>query len=112
VSKFWGSHQYKLEQIAGVAKKLRGLPAIEKKNLELTQKEAIRMLSKEIIALQKKGYALKQIIEVLHGEGMPITLATLKGYMQAIKKEGGDSKEVRGGGEREAFTPVTDSMDI
>jgi hypothetical protein len=45
----------------------------------------VRVLSKEIAALQKRGYTLDQISETLRGEGLSIATPTLKSYLQRAK---------------------------
>ena len=45
----------------------------------------MRILSKEIAALQKRGYTLDQISETLRGEGLSIATPTLKSYLQRAK---------------------------
>jgi hypothetical protein len=47
----------------------------------------VRILSKEIAALQKRGYTLDQILETLRGEGLSIATPTLKSYLQRAKPE-------------------------
>ena len=53
--------KYTTEQLEAIAGKLREMPQVEKKNQEHSKQEAVRVLSKEIAALQKRGYTLDQI---------------------------------------------------
>lgn len=76
---------YTTEQLEAIAAKLREMPAIEKRKQEHSKQEAVRIISKEIAALQKRGYTLEQISETLRGEGMSIATPTLKIYLQRAK---------------------------
>jgi hypothetical protein len=73
------------EKIEAIAAKLRELPAIEKKKPEFSKQEAVKLLSKEIVAMQKRGYTLVQISEALRGEGLSIATPTLKTYLQKAR---------------------------
>lgn len=53
--------KYTTEQLEAIASKLREMPPVEKKKQEHSKQEAVRVLSKEIAALQKRGYTLDQI---------------------------------------------------
>jgi hypothetical protein len=79
---------YKLEQVEAIAAKLRDLPAIEPPPKDLSKKEAVKLLSKEIRSLQKRGYTLEQIATSLKGEGLDISTYTLKSYMNNSKQGG------------------------
>ena len=76
---------YSNEKLGAIAAKLKTMPVIEKKKQEHSKQDAIKMLAKEIAALQKRGYTLDQIAETLRGEGLDITTPTLKSYLQRIK---------------------------
>ncbi len=86
--------KYTPEKIEAIAEKLREMPPIEKKR-EHSKQEAVKILSKEIANLQKRGYTLNQISETLCGEGLDISTPTLKNYLQRKKKVKSDdsSKE-------------------
>ncbi|MBD3816325.1 MAG: protein mobC [Halothiobacillus sp.] len=117
--------KYTTEQLEAIAAKLREMPPVEKKKQAHSKQEAVRILSKEIMALQRRGYTLDQISETLRGEGLSIATPTLKSYLQrakqakkapaqapgdtppppaAVKKPADKSKA--------AFTPKPDSDDI
>jgi lambda repressor-like predicted transcriptional regulator len=117
--------KYTTEQLEAIAAKLRDMPPVEKKKQEHSKQEAVRILAKEIAALQKRGYTLDQISETLRGEGLSIATPTLKSYLQrskpakkapaqapgdtpppapAVKKPAETSKET--------FSPKPDSDDI
>ena len=76
---------YSNEKLGAIAAKLKTMPAIEKKKQEHSKQDAVKVLAKEITALQKRGYTLDQISETLRGEGLDITTPTLKSYLQRIK---------------------------
>ena len=117
--------KYTTEQLEAIASKLREMPPDEKKNQENSKKEAERVLSKEIAALQKRGYTLDQISETLRGEGLSIATPTLKSYLQRAKRAKkapaqapGDTPPPRPAAKKPAdtskatFTPKPDSDDI
>ena len=76
---------YKAEQLESIAAKLRAMPPMEKKPKDHTKQEAIKVLAREIKAMQARGYSLDHISETLRGEGMAITTPTLKSYLQRTK---------------------------
>jgi len=84
--------KFTTEQIEAMRSKLKDLPAIEKVKKEHSKAETVRMLSREIGTLQKRGYSLEQIAEYLKGEGMDIGTPTLKSYMQRSKAKAAESK--------------------
>jgi len=77
--------KYTTEQLEAIAAKLREMPPVEKKKREHNKAEAVRLLSKEIALMQKRGYTLDQISESLRGEGLDIATPTLKSYLQRAK---------------------------
>lgn len=76
--------KYTKEQVEKVKEKLKNLPPIEDSK-ELSKQEAIKMLHKDILLLQKRGYSLEKIAEVLKQEGVEISTPTLKSYLQRGK---------------------------
>lgn len=77
--------KYTIEQIDEIAEKLRQMPPVEKRNQEVSKQEAVKVLAKEIVAMQKRGYTLEQISEALKGNGLDIATGTLKSYLQRAK---------------------------
>lgn len=77
--------KYTTEQIEAIAAKLREMPIVEKKKQEHSKQEAVSMLSKEIVSMQKRGYTLDQISEALTGQGIAVATPTLKSYLQRAK---------------------------
>jgi intein-encoded DNA endonuclease-like protein len=76
--------KYTKEQVEKVKEKLKNLPPIEETK-DLSKQEAIKMLQKDILILQKRGYSLEKIAEVLKQEGVEISTPTLKSYLQRGK---------------------------
>lgn len=76
--------KYTPEQLESVAEKLRSMPAVEekKKSTELSKQEAIKALSKDIRAMQKRGYSLEMIARILKEENIAVSVPTLRNYLQ------------------------------
>src|SRR3954447_12873612 len=72
----------KVEKIAAKLKRLPDPPATER---ETTKREAVRLLRKEIVGLQRRGYTLEQIVGSLKDEGLNLSAATLKSYLSRAK---------------------------
>lgn len=118
--------KYTTEQLEAIAAKLREMPLIEKKKQEHSKQEAVKLLSKEIASMQKRGYTLDQISEALRGEGLAVATPTLKSYLQrakpASKKQPVQSQEdttqtipavkKNTDASKATFTPKPDSSDI
>lgn len=77
--------KYTTEQLEQIAAKLQAMPPVEKKK-EHSKQESVRILKKEIVSLQKRGYTLEQVAEALRGEGFEISTPTLKSYLQRTKR--------------------------
>jgi intein-encoded DNA endonuclease-like protein len=77
--------KYTKEKIEKVKEKLKNLPPIEDTK-DLSKQEAIKMLQKDILLLQKRGYSLEKIAEVLKQDGIELSTTTLKNYLQRGKK--------------------------
>lgn len=73
------------ETLNKIAKTLNDMPAVPVEKLEHTKPQAIQKLSKEISAMQKRGYGLEQIAEILTKEGLQVKASTLKSYLQRAK---------------------------
>ena len=120
--------KYTTEQGQAIAAKLREMPAVEKEQY-LSKQGLVRLLAEEIKALQDRGYSLEQIRESLRGEGLSITMPTLKNYLQRakpVKKAPAKKAPAKKPGDTPAaarvqrqahtspvtFTPIPDSDDI
>lgn len=75
---------YTKDQLDKLAKAMREMPDAAHTR-EHSKSEAVRILSREIAMLQKKGYTLQQVGETLKSGGLEITTETLKNYMQRNK---------------------------
>lgn len=117
--------KYTLEKLDAIAESLRQMPPIETKKQELSKQEAIKVLAKEIVSMQKRGYTLEQISGALRGEGLEIATPTLKSYMQRAKSTRKTPAQAPGDTPRRrpalktgaptskaTFTPKTDSDEI
>ena len=76
--------KYTKEKAQAIAKKLREMPPVEKKQ-NLSKQEMVRLNAKEIQAMKKRGYTFDQIAHTLTEEGLPISTATLRNYLQRAK---------------------------
>ena len=85
--------KYTAEQVEAMAAKLRQLPPVEKKTQDFSRQETVKLLAKEITALQRRGYTLDAISESLRGVGLDILTPTLKNYLQRARP--GKKKTVR-----------------
>jgi len=115
------------------------LKAIAAKALEMPEKpsqrdvsarEAVMALKREIQVLQKRGYTLDEVAEFLTGQGMPISSPTLRAYLQRSGSAGRTKKataadtakatpsahnakpEAAAGETKGRFTPRADSDEI
>jgi hypothetical protein len=93
---------YTAAQVEEIAGKLRALPTIEPPPKDLTKSDAIKMLTKEIKSLQKRGYSLEQIASSLKGEGLDISTPTLKSYLQRTKTDRAKAKSNTEAGKKTA----------
>lgn len=72
-------------RIAQIAETLRRMPQAPPADLPTTKQEAVKLLAREIVGLQRKGYALEQIVASLKGEGLDLSTPTLKSYLSRAK---------------------------
>ncbi len=75
---------YSIETIETLKAKLLEAPEVTKVR-ELTASEAVKEMAKEIHAMQKKGYTLAMILEMLKSNGIDVSLATLKSAIATTK---------------------------
>jgi DNA-binding transcriptional MerR regulator len=61
------------------------MPVVDKNSQKVSKQEAIRILAKTIFSLQKRGYTLEKISELLSSDGLGISTSTLKNYLQRAK---------------------------
>jgi hypothetical protein len=74
------AQEYRPEIIELIRKKLASLPEVMP--MELARRQVVRGLSKQIVALAKRGYSMKAIALVISGEGVAVTGATLRGCLR------------------------------
>lgn len=72
-------------EISDLSLYLQQLPDINEVRQHSAQ-ETIKALSKDILALQKRGYTLTQISNALKAGGLTIATPTLKSYVQRARK--------------------------
>ncbi|MGB3133465.1 MAG: protein mobC [Candidatus Macondimonas sp.] len=102
--------KYTPEQLVSVAEKLRSMPAVEekKKSTELSKQDAIKALSKDIRAMQKRGYTLEMIANILKEENIAVSVPTLRNYLQTQRgRPAGTTRRTRRG----ASTPEETSAE-
>ena len=71
--------------IEQIAQKLKRMPAAPPALVNTTKQEAVKLLAKEIASLQRRGYTLEQIAEILKNEALDLSTATLKSYLSRAK---------------------------
>jgi hypothetical protein len=77
-----GKDNWTIKDAKRLQEKLRALPAVEKnEDTKLSKQETVKMISKEIADLQKRGYTIEQIISSFKGEGFDISTPTLRNYL-------------------------------
>jgi len=75
---------YNADFVEKLKAKLNEAPEV-KKVRELTASEAVKEMAKEIHAMQKKGYTLAMILEMLKANDVNVSLATLKSSIAGTK---------------------------
>jgi len=73
------------QEIGDLSLYLQQLPDINDVRQHSAQ-ESVKALTKDILALQKRGYTLSQISEALKAGGLTIATPTLKSYVQRARK--------------------------
>ena len=77
---------FKVSKIDELRQKLFELPDIDVSEREVTKQEAIRRMADAVASLQKRGYSMERISEILTSEGVAISVSTLKSYLTKAKK--------------------------
>lgn len=77
---------YSKEQVEDFLKALKEIPQEVKEDKAKNTKELIKLLSKEITSLQKRGYSIGIIAEKLRKKGLNISDGSLKSYLKNSKK--------------------------
>ncbi len=103
-----GREQVTLAKVRDIKKSIKGLPPVVPEKVGVSKAEAVRELAKDIEALQRRGYSLEQIRDLLLEHGMSITPSTLRNYLsrsRASKEAENKTKrkdQLGGGGRMEA----------
>ena len=71
-----------LEQVEQISAKLKELPAVENKKRPVSKQEAIKLLARDIKAMQARGYTLEQVSELLKQLGVSLATPTLRSYLR------------------------------
>jgi hypothetical protein len=77
---------YRKDEIERLKASLAELPQLE--NVEVSKREAVRLLASTIHGLQGKGYRLDKIAELVSERGVTIKPTTLKSYLHRVKPRG------------------------
>jgi hypothetical protein len=96
------------EQIEKVRERLTRAPAPPAASVTATKQEAVRSLVGEIRALQRRGYTLEQVAEMLREDAILLTTQTLKNYLARAKapQKGRAGKRTKAGGGAKAPAPA------
>jgi hypothetical protein len=85
---------YTDEQIEKLRRMLHDQP--EKERTRHSKVEVVRILLPEIIGLQRKGYTISMIAELLHAQGIDISTRTLTQYIGQAKRQARQQTRKRG----------------
>ncbi len=75
-----------IETVEKIRAKMKELPPVENKKRQVSKQEAIKLLAKDIKALQARGYTLDEVGEQLKEFGVLLATPTLRSY---LKRAGG-----------------------
>jgi hypothetical protein len=73
------------DQVEQLRSTLKAAPKVPAASVDTTKQEAVKLLAREIEGLQKRGYSLEQIAEMLKGGGLVVSTPTLKSYLSRAK---------------------------
>ena len=79
--------KYTLETFEKLAETMRAMPKVESTKQEMSKSEGVKFLLKEINAMQKRGYTMRMIAEIMSKNDMTISESVLKSYVQRAKAE-------------------------
>lgn len=100
--------QRTIEQAKQLSAKLRALPHIQDEQRKISKQEEIRMLASEISTLiRERNWTIQQVAEYLTREGLEISSATLKNYLQRSKSSGKPSSKKKPTATKEASCTPT-----
>lgn len=80
--------KFSSDLIKSLKSDLQKVPPAEQKKEELNKFEAVKLLADEIVRMNDElGYSMDEIARIISEKGLDIKSATLKNYLQKIKKE-------------------------
>ena len=79
--------KYTLETFEKLAETMRAMPKVESTKQEMSKSEGVKFLLKDIAAMQKRGYTMRMIAEIMSKNDMEISESVLKSYVQRAKAE-------------------------
>jgi FtsZ-binding cell division protein ZapB len=82
-----------MEQLEKLKNKMKAAPEKEKAKQLISKQDAVKLLQPEIEAMQRKRYSLEEIAQFMatNYPDLNISVATLKSYLQRVKKEEGEA---------------------
>jgi intein-encoded DNA endonuclease-like protein len=87
------------DTIETISSRLKALPPVPLEKQTFTKEEALKLLTKDIKDLQKKGYSLDQISEALKNEKIKISKNHLRAFLEkkanSKMKTKRDSKRIK-----------------
>ena len=104
------------DQVEQLRSTLRAVPKAPTAGVDTTKQEAVKLLAREIEGLQRRGYSLEQIAEMLKGGGLIVSTPTLKSYLSRAKttreraKGAGPRRTVAGGANAPAAAEVASAV--
>jgi hypothetical protein len=100
------------DQVEQLRSTLKAVPKAPATGVDTTKQEAVKLLAREIEGLQRRGYSLEQIAEMLKGGGLVVSTPTLKSYLSRAKttrergKGAGPRRKAAGGANAPATAQV------
>lgn len=76
-----------MAKVEEIAKTLQAAPKLPPGERVLTTREAVAKLTPQIRGMQRRGYTLDQVAEVLKKQGLALKVATLKGYLRPRRRK-------------------------
>ena len=104
------------DQVEQLRSTLKAVPKAPAASLDTTKQDAVKLLAREIEGLQRRGYSLEQIAEMLKGGGLIVSTPTLKSYLSRAKttrergKGAGPRRTVAGGANAPATAEVASAV--
>ena len=86
------------DQVEKLRAQLRAAPEAPADSVDTTKQQAVRLLAGEIQTLQRRGYTLEQVGEMLKGGGLVLTTPTLKSYLSRAKAARKPRRDARAAG--------------